>query len=182
MELVHDWTLGYFWKRWDKEEARVIERMKRADKVKCFYPASSEYLRAKGVEVEYVGLPVDKAPEGIRAVDDGKKRAVIFAAENHLDNLEYCKEMDEFDIIDVIGCKRRDEGKFRFHGYLDKDDEGERLKYWEILVNAEAVIAMGKSWPGGSSIAEAKECGCRVVAREWEDLRDVVGGARSGER
>lgn len=175
VELVHDWTLGYFHKRWDEGERRVLERMKRADRVKCLYPASSEYLRGKGVEVEYVGLPVDEPPEGIVRRDDGKRHAVVFAPANHRENLEACGEMDGYDVIDVIGRDGKDEGKFRFHGYLDKDDADERRRYWEILMGAECVIAMGRSWPGGSSIAEAKACGCRVRTRGWPDLRDISG-------
>lgn len=115
VELMHDWTLGYFWKRYDAAEKRIIERLKSAAAVKCFYPAAAEYLKAKRVDVEYVGLPVDVPMEDVERVSDGLRHAVVFAAANHLDNLVHCDSMDEFDVIDVIGCKRADEGRMMNH-------------------------------------------------------------------
>lgn len=176
--LMHDWTLGYFWKRWDRTEVRQIERMRNATRIQCFYPASAEYLRSKGLMIDYIELPVDSPDEGCQVRDKDERRAVVFASPWHQENLIYVLDhmevIADFDIVDVIGCHGSNDGKFVFHGFLDKDVDNERRLYWDIIAKASVVIAMGNKWPGGSSIAEAKRCGCRIITRDWPDLKDIL--------
>lgn len=182
VELVHDWTLGYFWNRQDSAEARQIEQMRHAAKIKCLYPASTEYLRSKGLDVEYIGVPVD-VPDCVRDRVKGKigrvgPRFVVFASPWHRDNLyealKYLEGHDDYR-LDVIGAKGEDTERIFYHGYLDKDNPCEAREYWDIMALADCLLALGRSWPGGSSIAEAKVCGCKVVTRNWPDLQIGVG-------
>lgn len=176
VELMHDWTLGYFWGRWDSAEARQINRMRRASRICCFYPATTKYLRDKGLKVEYIGLPIDVPGWVLDSVKDKTacgNRYVVFAPAWHKDNLEaaleYLKGRDFF--LDVVGCKGEDTKQITYHGYLDRDVPDEAEEYWNILLSSDYILALGDSWPGGSSIAEARACGCRVIAKDWPDLR-----------
>lgn len=177
VELRHDWTLGYFWKCYDRTEARVLARMACAAAIKCYYPASTRYLRDKGLNAEYVGLPVS-VPDWVRARIKGKSvnenggRVVIFASTWHRDNLDEGLRYlgDRECTVDVIGMKGKSDTRIRYHGYLDKDCAEQAVKYWELLIAADQMLALGTSWPGGSSIAEARACRCFVRTREWPDL------------
>ena len=195
VELLHDWTPGYFWRRFDKAEARLIERMRGAAKVKCLYPASAEYLRGRGLDVEFVGLPVD-VPDDVKARVKGKvgkdgPRYVVFASPWHMDNLEEAlryldgKKGWRLDVVgEVKDLTQRDgETEVVLHGYLDKDDEREAREYWDVLAGADCILALGRTWPGGSSVAEARACGCKVAAGDWPDLADsTVGTVWRGAR
>lgn len=182
VELVHDWTLGYFWKRHDDAESRLLERMRHASAVKCLYPASASYLRDNGVDAECIGLPVD-VPEDVRKTAADKRlrtpprRFVVFAAPWHQDNLysalEYLEGIEDWS-LDVIGSDGENTEKIVYHGYLDKDCPSQATAYWNILLGADCLLALGSSWPGGSSIAEAKACGCTVVTRCWPDLKGIL--------
>lgn len=181
VELMHDWTQGYFWKRFDDVEKRIIERMRHAERISCFYPESARYLRSQGLNVDYIGLPTE-VPDRVRQCADRKidesqpKRYVVFASPWHKDNLEgaltYLR--DKAFHLDVIGMMGDCSEHVAYHGYLDKDNSAEAKKYWDILANADCLLALGKYWPGGSSIAEAKACGCRILVGAWPDLKDIV--------
>lgn len=181
VELMHDWTQGYFFKRFDGAERRIIERMSHAERISCFYPESARYLRSQGLGVDYVGLPV-QVPEHARRLACRRKdempsdRYVVFASPWHKDNLEEALAYlaEGFHHLDVIGMDGRSTDKIAYHGYLDKDDADDAEKYWGILTSADCLLALGKTWPGGSSIAEAKACGCKIVTRGWLDLRDIL--------
>lgn len=178
VELVHDWTLGYFWKRWDAVEARQIKRMRRASKICCIYPASAAYLRSMGLKVDYIGLPVE-IPDYVKKEAIGKNastngcRYVVFAPPKHRDNLDSAlKYLAGQDFhLDVIGSFGVSSQNVTYHGYLDKDIQKHAARYWRLLLDADYILALGETWPGGSSIAEAKACGCKVIANDWPDLR-----------
>lgn len=181
VELMHDWTQGYFWKRYDDVEWRMIERMRHAERVSCFYPESARYLQRHGINVDYIGLPVEVPKWVLQRTDRGGSdsqvgRYVVFASPWHKDNLEEALiylEGTKFH-LDVIGAKGDSTEYITYHGYLNKDNETEANKYWNVLTNADCLLALGRTWPGGSSIAEAKACGCKIVTRDWPDLQDIV--------
>lgn len=183
VELVHDWTPGYFWKRRDAAELCQLERMRHAASVKCLYPASTRYLRENGVPAEFVGLPVD-VPDAVRAAAkrkvrrDPPARFVVFAMPWHRDNLdsalEYLRGVPADWRLDVVGAEGVDTDRVRYHGYLDKDIPAQAEEYWRVLLGADCLLALGAGWPGGSSIAEAKACGCDVRTRDWPDLEGIA--------
>lgn len=181
VELMHDWTQGYFWNRFDGVETRMIERMRRAGRIFCFYPESARYLRSRGLDVDYVGLPVEVpgwATHHARRIkkESRLERYVVFASPWHRDNLEEAfiyLEGKRYH-LDVIGMDGESSECISYHGYLDKDNDEEAKEYWSILANADCLLALGRTWPGGSSIAEAKACGCKIATRNWPDLKGIV--------
>ena len=92
---------------------------------------------------------------------------LIVAARN-LRVLGFACEVDIIGISpDLIGM---DYAWLKVHGYLDKDNPGEKKKYYELLSNARLFVNTTPGWSGFQALLEAMYFGNPIVVRHNEAL------------
>lgn len=77
--------------------------------------------------------------------------------------------------LNIIGMTSKDLGiekddHINAFGYLRKDNNEERKKYYELLINSRMIVNPAQKWAAYSSIIEAMYFGCPVVVTPFDDF------------
>ena len=196
--LLHDWTVGYARKvqhgnTLSRAEANAennqLSALGTATKAVTLYPCVVAYLKAFGLSnVDFVCNPVNadwatdvpgRAHRALRG-----KRILVVGGRFYRDNLEYVLEAadalgDSSVTVDVVGASETRysprHARVRFHGYLNRSDEGQRKRYEELFSTARCLVNIKKGWGGGSSIAEAMYAGLPVICGNYADIVALYG-------
>lgn len=197
--LLCDWTIDYAIREHQHREPtsgeqRLIERQKNAissaDLVVSLFPRSADLIRVACPEakVAYYGLPANIVGGGVNAnLNRANSRRLVFVG-----NAAYFESLkvvvgglEDYNSshpgrelgLDVIGMRDGpgSDTCVDYHGYLRKDEDRERAQYYELILNARALINVSDDWVGASSIVEAMSLGTPVVVTPNIELEVMLG-------
>lgn len=199
--LIHDWTFGYRRKCLHGHNLSAAERraennqlqaLRSAYKVVTLYPRVLDYLKGFGVDnASFICNPlnvdrqIDESEIAARAHRGARSKHFLFIGGNaYRNSLECILEAadslgDDSVVVDVIGQTEAHYqmkcAQVNFHGYLNRDSEGQRQVYDEIFASARYLINVRKGWGGGASIAEALYVGVPVICGAYADIQALYG-------
>ena len=202
--MLHDWTEGYallrsgnpaFNRCEEQSECNQLELLGKADLVVALYPASMNYLVAKGCNARYICNPINTESLSeeeyalrLEKMEDDEIHILAVGGSWYQSNVEcVIKAADNLKdgriIVDVIGRNSAKSipkyCKVNFHGYLNKDDIKQGDLYRKLFLQARCLVNIRKGWGGGSSIAEAMFKYLPVIIGRYPDVESMYGGAES---
>lgn len=197
--LLCDWTIDYAIREHQHREPtvaeqRLIERQEEAissaDLVVSLFPRSADLIRKACPEtkVAYYGLPANIVGRGLNAnFNRADSRRLVFVGKPaYLESLKVVVGgLEDYNSahpgnelgLDVIGMwdGPGSDVCIDYHGYLRKDEDKERAQYYELILNARALITVSDDWVGASSIVEAMSLGTPVVVTPNIELKVMLG-------
>lgn len=196
--LLCDWTIEYAicehqHRTPTASEQKLIQRQEKAiasaDHVTVLFPHSAGLIRdsCPETEVAYYGLPANVVGGLEPNLERFHSRRLVFVGNSsYIESLRVVAEgvtlfnsthPGDVLYLDVIGMNDGPGrgGYVTYHGYLRKDNNAERNKYYDLVTNSRALITVSDSWVGASSIVEAMSLGTPVVVTPNLELEAMLG-------
>ena len=189
-----------FLNRCEKQsEQNQLDLIVTCDLVVVLYPRSRKYLAETcgGCydKIKYFCNPVNALPLTEELLNERMAICSAASREVHLlvvggawyqQNVEYVIQAadrlsDDNIVVDVVGrnsaVSKPSHCKVVFHGYLNKDKEGDRQKYDALFVGAKCLVNIRLGWGAGSSAAEAMYKYVPVIIGKYPDIEAMYGEA-----
>ena len=83
-------------------------------------------------------------------------------------------------VVNIIGLTKEellieDNSSIHFHGYLDKGNKEQSLKYYQLLKEAKVIINTTENWGGFSSMTEAMYHYTPVITTPYSEFVETYG-------
>lgn len=179
--MFGDWTVDYKIRSQRNRDPYIIEKdmikrqyeaLSRADAVVSLYPNSCEMIKESihKDNVYYLGHvinslypykeDIDRKYNSNRVLFIGRKKTYLNGLIRLIEVINYYNQFNNPLYIDVIGMNKEDIDKdidlkyCQFHGFIDKDNEIQKEKYYELIRNSKIMVNINPNWNGPSSLCE----------------------------
>jgi glycosyltransferase involved in cell wall biosynthesis len=194
--LFGDWPYAYYFFKFSGRSPNWLEKrsifredgvIESADAVVTLFPDVYEFMRAryKNTNIFYFGNVVNvdvSVPEDILSVKQASRKILFIGREHYLSGalelIDAVKKIEQHTNnlhLDIVGIPPKmidiNYSWLTVHGYLDKDDPGQKLTYYDLLKEARVYVNPTKGWNAFQATLEAMFFSCPIIVRGNVNLK-----------